>query len=121
MKTIVIAIVSISLSVAAQFSLKAGMSSESVKEILAQPYTLRAACSVLTDKFVLGGFLLYGIGAVVWLGVLSKWDVSKAYPIVGLGFAFTVAIGFMVGEQVTIHRAIGVALICVGVFLVARS
>jgi multidrug transporter EmrE-like cation transporter len=41
--------------------------------------------------------------------------------LVGLGFVFTVAIGFLVGEQVTIPRVIGVALICAGVFLVGRS
>ena len=97
------------------------MSSEEVKQILAQPFTLRTVLTVLTDKFVLGGFVLYGLGAVVWLGVLSKWDVSKAYPLVGLGFAFTVAMGFIAGEHVTIPRVFGVALICAGVFLVGRS
>lgn len=121
MNTLFIAIVSIALSVAAQFSLKAGMSSEGVREVLAQPHTLRTLLSVLTDKYVLGGFVLYGLGAVVWLGVLSKWDVSKAYPLVGLGFVFTVAIGFMVGEQVTAARIIGTLLICIGVLMVSQS
>ena len=121
MKTLLIAIISIALSVAAQFSLKAGMSGEGVRTALAQPYSFKTLFDVLTDKYVFGGFLLYGMGAVVWLGVLSKWDVSKAYPLVGLGFVFTVAIGFLVGEQVTIPRVIGVALICAGVFFVGRS
>ena len=121
MKTLFIAIISIALSVAAQFSLKVGMSGEGVRTTLAQPYSLKTLFDVLTDKYVLGGFLLYGLGAVVWLGVLSKWDVSKAYPLVGLGFVLTVAIGFLVGEQVTLSRTIGVALICAGVFLVGRS
>jgi multidrug transporter EmrE-like cation transporter len=121
MNTLVIAVLSIALSVAAQFSLKAGMSSVEVKEILTQPYALRTAFTVLTNRFVLGGFLLYGLGAVVWLGVLAKWDVSKAYPLVGLGFAFTVAIGLMAGEHVTLPRILGVALICAGVYLVGRS
>ncbi len=121
MNTLLIAIFSIALSVAAQFSLKAGMSSVEMREILAQPYSLRTFSSVLTDKHVLGGFLLYGLGAIVWLGVLSKWDVSKAYPLVGLGFLFTVVIGFLVGEQVTTPRVIGVMLICAGVWLVANS
>lgn len=121
MKTPLIALFSIALSVAAQFSLKAGMSSEAAKDILSQPSSLRTLLLVLTEKYVLLGFLLYGLGAIVWLGVLAKWDVSKAYPIVGLGFVFTVGIGFMVGEQVTISRVIGVALICAGVFLVGRS
>lgn len=119
--TIFAAIVSITLSVAAQFSLKAGMSNVGVKKILSAPYTLQAIFSVFTNKYVLCGFLLYGLGAIVWLGVLSKWDVSKAYPLVGLGFVFTVGIGSIVGEHITIPRMIGVVLICAGVFMVGRS
>ena len=42
--------------------------------------------SFVTNKFLITGFMLYGLGAIVWLGVLAKWDVSKAYPLVGLGF-----------------------------------
>jgi multidrug transporter EmrE-like cation transporter len=53
--------------------------------------------------------------------VLAKWDVSKAYPLVGLGFVFTVLIGFVAGENVSLPRIFGVVFICVGVWLVARS
>jgi drug/metabolite transporter (DMT)-like permease len=116
-----IALTSIAMSVAAQFSLKAGMSGAVVKTVLGQPLGVRWLVTILTDKFVLLGFLLYGLGAIVWLGVLSKWDVSKAYPLVGLGFAFTAAIGFLVGEEITTNRLLGVTLICAGVFLVGRS
>ena len=121
MNPLIIAIVSIALSVAAQFALKAGMSGAEIKAVMAQPLGLRSLFAILTDKYVFLGFLLYGLGAIVWLGVLSKWDVSKAYPLVGLGFVFTVGIGFMVGEGVTFSRVAGVALICAGVFLVGRS
>jgi drug/metabolite transporter (DMT)-like permease len=119
--TFVVAFLSIALSVGAQFSLKAGMSSEDVKAALLLPPGVRMAMTVLCNRFVLAGFALYGLGAVVWLGVLSKWDVSKAYPMVGLGFVFTLAIGWLVGEQVTLPRALGAALICAGVFVVGRS
>ncbi|MDR2188236.1 MAG: hypothetical protein LBE62_09320 [Azonexus sp.] len=121
MNPLVIAIISIALSVAAQFSLKLGMSGIEIKAVLAQPLGLRSFFAILTNKYVLLGFLLYGLGAIVWLGVLSKWDVSKAYPLVGLGFVFTVVIGCMIGEEVTFNRVAGVALICAGVFLVGRS
>lgn len=121
MNTLVTALLSIALSVAAQFSLKAGMSDHGVREAMAQLPSLGSLFTVLTHKYVLGGFVLYGLGAVIWLGVLSKWDVSKAYPLVGLGFVFTVLVGLMLGEQVSALRAAGVALICAGVFVVARS
>ena len=121
MNTLLIAILSILLSVAAQFSLKQGMSGNAVRAALTQPFTMGTAITVLTDKFVMGGFVLYGVGAVVWLAVLSKWDVSRAYPLVGLGFVFTMLVGFMLGEQVTLLRALGVTLVCAGVFLIARG
>lgn len=121
MNTLFVALISIVLSVIAQFSLKVGMSSENVQEILTKPNSFGTLVTVLTEKYVFLGFLLYGLGAIIWLGVLSKWDVSKAYPLVGLGFIFTVIIGFLVGEQVTISRVIGVVLICAGVFLVGQS
>jgi multidrug transporter EmrE-like cation transporter len=121
MNTLAIAVSSIVLSVMAQFALKAGMSCSDVREVMAQPLALRTLVVVLTNKFVVGGFCLYGLGAVVWLGVLSKWDVSKAYPLVGLGFALTVLIGLLAGEQVTPLRAVGVMLICVGVWVVSKT
>ena len=121
MNTLAIAILSIALSVMAQFALKAGMSSADVREAIGLPFAWRTALIVMTNGFVLAGFCLYGVGAVVWLGVLSKWDVSKAYPLVGLGFVFTAAIGAMVGEPVTVLRASGIALIGAGVFLISKS
>lgn len=116
-----IALSSIVLSVAAQFALKAGMSSGAVKATLEQPLSATSLLQVLTNGFVLGGFVLYGVGAVVWLAVLSRWDVSKAYPLVGFGFVLTALVGAMLGEHVSLVRALGIALICGGVLLVSRT
>lgn len=121
MSTLVFAICSIAFSVAAQLSFKAGMSVPAVKSILAGSITARSLVVVFTDVRVLGGFLLYAVGAIMWLAVLSKWDVSKAYPMVGLGFILTLGIGALIGEEVTLVRMVGVALIVAGVFFVARS
>lgn len=121
MNILFIAILSISFSVAAQFSLKAGMSSAGVKAVLAQPFGIQTVLTILFEKFVFGGFLLYGFGAIIWLAVLSKWDVSKAYPLVGLGFVLTVVVGYLIGEQVTVSRVAGVVLICAGLFVMGRN
>jgi multidrug transporter EmrE-like cation transporter len=120
-KTLCVAILSILFSVAAQFSLRIGMSSTEAREALVHPSLVRICLFVLLNKFVLAGFFLYGVGALVWLGVLAKWEVSKAYPLVGFGFALTAVLGLASGEHVTIPRALGIALVCAGVFLVARS
>ena len=113
MNPLVLAVISICLSVAAQFLLKAGMSSGAVKTASASSPVISVLLSIFSQPYVIGGFVLYGLGAVVWLSVLSRWDVSKAYPLVG--------IGLMMGEQVGILRGCGVALICTGVWMVAQS
>lgn len=115
------ALLSIAMSVAAQFSLKRGVSgasSISTGEPSAGAYGI---ASVLMNPYVLLGLALYAASAVVWLSVLSRWDVSKAYPMVGLGFGLTAVIGWLAGEPLTAQRLIGVLAICGGVVLVARS
>jgi drug/metabolite transporter (DMT)-like permease len=119
--TFFMALLSILMSVVAQFVLKAGMSSESVRQVLGQPITVQTVVTVGLNGLVVLGFALYGLGAVVWLGVLSTWDVSKAYPLVGLGFMLSLLVGFITGEDVTILRGAGVALIALGVWLVVQS
>ena len=121
MKTLSLAILSICLSVAAQFTLKVGVSTEGVRLALSQPQSISALRAVLTNNHIMVGFLLYGLGAAAWLGVLAQWDVSKAYPLAGLGFVLTGAIGFITGEQVTLQRAAGMVMIGAGVYVVSRS
>jgi len=121
MQTLLIALVSILCSVAAQFFLKLGMSSSLIKQALLQPLTIKLPWIIFSNKYILAGFLLYGLGAVVWLKVLALWDVSKAYPLVGVGFGITIIIGICLGENITALRILGVLLICQGVWLVANS
>jgi drug/metabolite transporter (DMT)-like permease len=121
MSTTFFAIVSILMSVAAQFCLKAGMSESAVKTAMAGAGLGQAMWAVVGNRYIVGGFVLYGLGAVVWLSVLSKWEVSRAYPMVGLGFVMTAAIGALLGEHVTVYRWLGILLISVGVALIGKS
>lgn len=121
MKIFLIATLSILMSVTAQFLLKTGMSSASAAHFSSTPLSAQSFLGLMLNTHILGGFLMYGLGAMVWLAVLSQWDVSKAYPLVGMGFAITVGVGMLMGEQVSASRIVGVALICTGVLLVGRS
>jgi len=121
MNTTLAAIGCVLLSVTAQFLIKAGMSSAAVKAALVQPTGLHTAGAFVLNPGIMGGFLLYTLGAVLWLAVLARWDVSKAYPLEGLGFALALMVGFMLGEQVTMMRVLGVLLICAGVFIVSGN
>ncbi|MFY9514096.1 MAG: EamA family transporter [Rubrivivax sp.] len=116
MRSTLFALLSICLSVGAQFILRSAVAG---RTFAAEPLVLLRDLG--SNGRLLFGLLLYGLSAVVWLKVLSQWEVSKAYPLVGAGFALTVVVGWMLGEQVALQRVAGVLLICAGVYLVARS
>lgn len=111
MHPLILAVASVMLSVGAQFALKAGM----------HAHGGGAAWLALLQPMVMFGLLLYGLSALVWLAVLARWDVSKAYPLVGMGFAMSALVGYLLGEQLNAMRWAGVGLICLGVYLVGRS
>jgi drug/metabolite transporter (DMT)-like permease len=115
-------LLSISMSAIAQVLFKFGMSSVAVKQALAGGSPMQAAVAVFLSVGVLGGLSLYGIGTVLWLGVLSRTEVSQAYPFVGLGFVLTALIGyFLFGDALGPLRIAGIALVMAGIFLISRS
>src|SRR5215471_7834057 len=106
--TLCLIIASVCLSAVAQIVLKAGMSASGIAAALAWETPVNVAFAIMVEPLVWLGLGLYGIGAVVWLFVLAKVNVSLAYPFVGLGFLLTMgfALAFL-GEPVTLSRAVG--------------
>ncbi|MGQ4273048.1 DMT family transporter [Terrihabitans sp. B22-R8] len=121
--TLLLIVISVSLSSFSQLVLKAGMSSAPVQQALAGPLSFPAtAMTVLFSPLVLTGLLCFGISAVFWMMVLSRVDLSYAYPCVALGIVFTVAAGHaFLGEPISAARILGLTLIVGGVSLVAFS
>ena len=119
--TFAIILFSISLSAAAQYVLKLAASSPDVQSAMAAG-AKTAAFAIGLAPLVWIGLFMYGVGFIAWIFVLSRVDLSVAYPFVGLSFIFTLLIGaFVLGETVTVGRAAGVLLIAAGCVLVARS
>lgn len=113
---------SISTSAVAQVTLKAGMSRPAVKAALVAGDHLALVAATALNPFIVGGFALYFLGALVWLLVLSRIDVSMAYPFVSIGFVLTAALAALfLGEAVGAHRLIGIALVAGGVYIIAHS
>ncbi|MCB0086271.1 MAG: EamA family transporter, partial [Caldilineaceae bacterium] len=77
---------------------------------------------ILKSPLIMGGLLLYALGALSWIAVLRRLDLSFAYPFLALNFVLiTISSQFALGESVPLGRWIGVAVICIGIVLVARS
>lgn len=121
MPTLIVVVASVLLSVLAQFALRRGATALSQLASLEPPGIGRIALAALTNPHLVLGFSLYFAGALLWLVVLAKWEVSKAYPLVGMGFALSALIGWYLGEAMTLQRAIGIVTISLGVWLVSRS
>ena len=88
--------------------------------VLQQPLqTLLAVASVPTIWL---GLACYGLGAVLWLVVLSRLDLSFAYPLLALSYILIPLLSYLVlGENVPALRWGGIAVIFIGVVIVART
>jgi len=84
----------------------------------ALPVGLRLAL----EPRILAGAACYTVGFVVWVMALSRVEVSVAYPMLSIGFALNALLAWWVlGEAVTPLRMLGIGVIILGVYLVARS
>ncbi len=114
-----LATASVALSAFAQLSLRQGMSRPATQSAL-EAGGGTAAWAVASQPFVLLGLALYALGALVWLLVLARLDVTRAYPFVGLGFVLVATLGAMLlGETLTPARVVGTLLVVSGVLCVA--
>jgi multidrug transporter EmrE-like cation transporter len=113
-------LLSILAGVAGQTVIKMGVSQPGASE--AATGLLPLLNVILRSPLVMLGLLLYGIGALSWIAVLSRLDLSTAYPFLALNFILvTLSAQIFLGETVPGLRWLGVLVICTGILLVARS
>lgn len=115
-------LVSVICGIIGQLALKAGMTQ--VGQIgagaLAQPAA--TIVRVATSPFVIGGLVLYALGAVFWLAVLSRVPLSVAYPVLAIGYVITPFLAWLIfRESLSPIRWAGIVVIAMGVILVTRS
>jgi len=109
------------LNAAAQVLLKAGVKSTGVIS-LQFPALVKAGLSLALNPFILAGLSCYVVSVVVWLLALSRTAVSIAYPMLSIGYIVTALIAWIyLGEEMNVTRWLGIGVIILGVFLVARS
>lgn len=115
-------LVNVLMTSIAQIALKAGANNPAVAASFKSGFSLAAIPVVLTTPMLLIGLTIYFVSALLWLVVLSKVDVSFAYPFVGLGFIMTMVFGWLLyGESLTTGRIVGTITIAAGVAILARS
>ena len=72
----------------------------------------------LFSPVVLLALCLYGGTTILWLYILSKIDISKAYSIQALAFPLVLILSsILFKEYIPVNRWIGVGIIFVGVYV----
>ena len=109
------------LNAAAQLALKQGMRQVGHFDFVAQNI-IHVFFAVATNIYIWAGLFCYVISVAVWLLVLSRVEVSYAYPFLSVGYIVTACAGwFFFQENLSVTRLMGIAVICLGVWLITRS
>jgi drug/metabolite transporter (DMT)-like permease len=106
------------LTVAGEVLLKLGVArvGEQVGAFSLDPQVLLAT---FTEWRVILGFALVFGGALFWLGVISRVQLSFAYPLLALNYLILlVPARFILDEPITVTRIVGAAIIVVGVVVI---
>ncbi len=118
MSILMLVSLSVIMGVIAQLSMKRGMNTigvVSLKDIFSDK-----VFSIVFQKYVLVGIVLYVLASLVWLVILSQAELSFVYPLISIGYIATAILSWLLfKENLTLVRFFGILLICGGVYLIA--
>ncbi len=76
----------------------------------------------LLDPLVLLSLALAFAASLAWIAAVSRLDLSAAYPFMSLAFVATAILSaLLLGESISVARWSGIAIVVVGLVLVARG
>ena len=111
----------VGLNACAQLLLKAGVNAVGQFEFT-RANILPIGLKLATQMPIIGGLACYVVSVGVWIIGLSRVDVSIAYPMLSLGYVVNAfAAWYLFGEVLSVQRLIGIGIILIGVFVLARS
>ncbi|MGH7596761.1 MAG: EamA family transporter [bacterium] len=75
--------------------------------------------ALATNPFLLAWVLFAGVSAALWIYVLSRFELSLAFPVsTTLSYILILVLSWwLFGEQMSMIRWIGIGLMCVGIFM----
>jgi EamA-like transporter family. len=80
-----------------------------------------ALIRLVVDPFILSGFVAAFIASLFWMGAMSKFEITQAYPFMSLAPAIVFLLGvFLLGETFTIGKVIGLILIITGTIITVK-
>jgi|ERR1700674_158991 len=114
-------LIGVLLNAAAQLLLKAGTNSVGTF-VFSRDNIVPVGWQLATEPHIIAGMSCYVISVVVWVLALSRVEVSIAYPMLSIGYLLNaIAAWYLFGEALSVTRLVGIGVIILGVFIVARS
>ena len=75
--------------------------------------------SILTNYYLIGGLLLYGIGALLMIISFRGGEVSVLYPIIATSYIWVSILSiYFLGEKMNNFRWVGVFIIIAGIIFI---
>jgi drug/metabolite transporter (DMT)-like permease len=118
LKSLMLIILTVIINTAGQFIVKTGVNRLGFVALTDYHMILKA----LTSWMILLGFAVYFASAIVWISILSRSELSWAFPILSLSYVLTALLSpLFLHESFAPQRLIGILVICLGVFLVSKT
>lgn len=114
-------IVSILFGIAGQLLLKKSTLGGRVS--IDQTNLVQSFIQIIINPYLISWFICGGISAALWIFVVSKFDLSFAFPVsMTLSYVLILVLSWWIfNESMNLTRWIAVALMCGGVILAYRS
>ncbi len=120
MNTIILMLISIFLGSLGQVILKIGANKLGNFSLSFEALSLEVIRIAKIPEILLGVFL-FGLSCLLWIKVLTKAELSYAYPMVSLGYINVALLSyFLFNEKFTFAKIIGIAMVITGVIVLNK-
>lgn len=73
------------------------------------------------DPFIFSGFIAAFVASLFWIGAMTKFEITTAYPFMSLAPAIVFCIGILfLGEAFSIGKLIGLLLVILGTIVTVK-
>lgn len=117
----IIFLISIATTITGQLLLKKATANQRFSLDPTQLFSTLTA--LVLNPYLMGWVLSAGISATLWIVVLSRFELSLAFPVsTTLSYILILVLSWwLFDEQMTVTRWIGIGLMSVGIFMTYQS
>ncbi len=120
MSQISLILTSVFLGAIGQILLKAGANNLGELDLSLYAF-FRSIITIIKIPQIIIGAVFFGLSSLLWIKVLTKSQLSYAYPMVSLSYVVVgIASAVFFNEPVTVNKVLGISAIVAGVFILNR-